>query len=102
MPLPLIAIILGAAAALTVVVLAIVYYEEILGWFRKRNDLKVSDRANIAFTIKQKLRKGEFKVVQGIFNTRTAEVVDGQVLRTRELDEELAEVHRVQELVIYE
>lgn len=55
MPLPLITIILVAVATFTV--------EE-------------ADKENIAFTIKQKLQDGDYKVVQGIFNKRDT-LVDG-------------------------
>jgi hypothetical protein len=102
MPIPLIALILAGAAALAVVVLAIVYYDDIIAWFRARNDIKVRDKNNVAFTIKQKMDNGEYKLVQGIFNKRTEQVVDGQVVQTKMVDERLADVHGQNELVLYE
>jgi hypothetical protein len=102
MPLPLIAIILGAVAALAVVVLAIIYYDDIVKWFRARNDIKVADKDNIAFTIKQRLENGDYKVVQGIFNKRTDDLVEGHAMQSEKLDEELERQHESNELVIYE
>jgi hypothetical protein len=43
------------------------------------NDIKAADKDNIAFTIKQRLENGDYKVVQGIFNKRTEDLMDGHV-----------------------
>lgn len=98
---PIIAIIMAAAAVLTIVVLAIIYYDDIIKWFQDRNDIKEADKDNIAFTIKQKLESGDYKVVQGIFNKRTNTVVDGHTMRAKQLDAELRKRHRGK-MVVYE
>ena len=102
MPLPLIAVILAVAGTLAVVVVAILYYEEIIKWFRSRNDIKEADKANIAFTIKQRLNSGDYKIVQGIFNKRNETILDGHVIQAKELDKDLADAHEGKELVLYE
>ncbi len=102
MPLPLIAIIIAAAVALAVFALAILYWDEIVGWFQSRNDIKDQDANNIAFTIKEKMATGEYNVVQGIFNKRTEEVVEGRKIRAEKLDKQTAAAHNGQDLVIYE
>jgi hypothetical protein len=102
MPIPLIALILAAAASLTVVVLAIVYYQDIVKWFRTRNDIKEADKDNIAFTIKDLTENGDFKIVQGIFNKRTETVVDGQVIQAKDVDADLVATHGNKKLVVYE
>ncbi|MFI2632324.1 hypothetical protein ACH5A2_18295 [Streptomyces collinus] len=102
MPLPLIALILMGAAALTVVVLAIVYYDEIVDWFQSRNDLKESDKENVGVTVKTWMKEGNYKIVQGIFNKRTETLVDGRVMRTKEVDHKLDQVHGPNEIVVYE
>ena len=102
MPLPLIPIIIAAAAALAVVVVTIVYWDDIVKWFRSRNNIKEADRANVAFTIKERLATGEFKLVQGIFNTRTERVVDGHVMQAKQLEARLEREHQGGDLVIYE
>lgn len=102
MPFPLlIPIILKAIAALTVVTLVVVSFDAIVTWFRDRNAIKVADKDNIAFTIKQNIENGKHKVIQGIFNERTGAVVDGQVFVATELDAKLQELHNGTELVIY-
>jgi hypothetical protein len=104
MALPLFPIIIGACAALTCVVIgmAILKFEDILDWFRDKKKLKETDKANIAFTIKNAQETGNFNVVQGIFNTESGEVLDGQKYETEELDDELKQRHKDKALVIYE
>ena len=102
MPLPLLPIIIAAIIGLTVVILAIIYYDEIIRWFQSRNDIKEADKDNIAFTIKKRLETGDYKVVQGIFNKRTEDLVDGHAMQSETLDEELEQVHSGHELVIYQ
>jgi len=102
MAVPLIPIIIAAAAALVVVVVAIVFWDDIVNWFQSRNDIKEQDKANIAFTIKERMKSGDYKVVQGIFNTKSEEIIEGRAMQTESLDEELEKVHERNELVIYE
>ena len=94
-----IAVGLGTAAVITLIVL---YWDTIVDWFQSRTKLKQSDKDIIAFTIKQELEKGKVPVVQGMFNKRTNEVLDGQKYEAEELDEELEKHHRGEPLVIYE
>jgi len=102
MAVPLIPIIIAAAAALVVVVVAIVYWDDIVDWFQSRNDIKEKDKENIAFTIKERMKSGDYKVVQGIFNKRSEDIVEGRAMQTEKLDDELEKVHEKNELVIYE
>jgi hypothetical protein len=101
-PFTLIALILAAAAGLTLVVVAVVYWDDIVNWFQSRNNLKVADRDNIAFTIKDRMASGEYTVIQGIFNKRTEEILDGRKMRTKALDSQFDRAHKDQDLVIYE
>mgnify|MGYP000909206649 CR=1 FL=1 len=102
MPLPLIAIIAAWAATVAVVVLLIIYYDDIIKWFKERSDIKEADKENIAFTLKQKIESGDYKVVQGIFNKRTATVEEGRVMQAEKIDEDFAKVHGRKQLVLYE
>ena len=103
MPFPLLIPILAAvgAVALAAVVVAIVMWKDILSWFQSRNALQTSDKDHVAFTLKEKLEAGKFKVIQGIFNQRTNTLVDGQALQSKKLDTELELAHRGEELVLY-
>ncbi|MCK6512128.1 hypothetical protein L6R29_19515 [Myxococcota bacterium] len=102
MPFPIIGIILAAVATVAVTVLLIVYWNDIVDWFRSRNDIKVEDRDNIAFTLQEKLANGNYKTVQGIFNTRTNTLKDGRAIESKQVDEELHQLHKEEELVVYE
>ena len=102
MPVPIIVTILAAVALLAVVVVAIIYYDDIIEWFRTRNDIKEADKDNIAFTIREKIETGDYKVVQGIFNKRTNDLVEGHAMKTKKLDSEFEQIHADNELVIYE
>ena len=101
-PFTLIAIILGATVGLGLVVVTIIYWDDIINWFQSRNSLKAADRDNLAFTLKQKLATGDYKVVQGIFNTRTEQLLDGRVMQAKSLDYQFDREHRNKELVFYE
>jgi hypothetical protein len=94
-----------AAAALVVgavIVVAILKWKAILDWFRGKRKLKEADKANIAFTIKNAQETGNFNVVQGIFNTDSCEVLDGQKYEAKKLDDELEQHHNGKDLVIYQ
>jgi hypothetical protein len=102
MPFPIIFAILAAAAAVTAVIVAIIYYEEVIDWFRGRSALKESDRDAVAITVKQRLEDGNYNLVQGIFNKREDRLMDARVVKTRALDEKLENLHRYDDLVMYE
>jgi hypothetical protein len=99
-------LVIGAIAAtvisLAVVVVAIIKFKDIVNWFRNRQNLKQEDKDNIAFTLKKALDDGNYEVVKGIFNTQTSELLDGEKERSKEIDEELENVHKGKELVLYE
>lgn len=92
---------LAAFGAATIVV-RILDYLRVIGWFRARNSLKQSDKDNIALTLKQAKASGRVGVVQCVFNQRTEEVLDGQQYDAEELDEELQAAHKGKDVVIYE
>ena len=89
------------AAGLALGWLFTLYYEHIISWFTGRQNLKESDRDNIAFTLQENLRTGKYKTVQGIFNKRTNTVLDGTGYESQELDSRLKEVHAGSPLVVY-
>jgi len=99
--LPLIGLILAAAVGLSVVVLVCLNWDKIINWFRARQDLKQSDKDNIAFTLQEKLQDGKYRTIEGIFNKSDNELLDGINYESKEIDEQVAEVHRHDELVVY-
>ncbi|MBW4626220.1 MAG: hypothetical protein KME49_12130 [Brasilonema octagenarum HA4186-MV1] len=91
----------AAAGVLAVVYVITLLFPQIKKWFRDRSSLKQSDKDNIAFTLHEKLKSGKHKTVQGIFNTGSQEVVDGQIIESDNLDRTTADYHRNDDLVIY-
>jgi hypothetical protein len=96
-----ITLIVAAAMMAGVVVIAYLTYNFIVNWFRNRSAIQEQDKDNIAFTIKENLQSGNYKVVQGIFNRRTEELVDSQVIETKELDNKMSEIHSENKIVLY-
>jgi hypothetical protein len=88
-------------AGAAVVVIAYLTYNFIVNWFRNRSAIQEQDKDNIAFTIKENLQSGNYTVVQGIFNRRTEELVDSQVIETKELDNKMSEIHSENKMVLY-
>ncbi len=89
-------------AGAAVVFIAYLTYNFIVNWFRNRSAIKEQDKDNIAFTIKEAMQSGNYKVIQGIFNTRTEEFVESQVIETKELDNDLNYLHSDTKLVLYD
>jgi hypothetical protein len=96
-----ITLIVAAAMMAGVVVIAYLTYNFIVNWFRNRSAIQEQDKDNIAFTIKENLQSGNYTVVQGIFNRRTEELVDSQVIETKELDNKMSEIHSENKMVLY-
>jgi hypothetical protein len=94
----------AAVAGLTALVIHFLGWDKVLDWFRGRQKLVQADRDNIAFTLHNALESGNHGVVQGIFNKRTNELVSadaGQKYEAEEIDEQLQEIHKDNEVVIY-
>lgn len=100
MALPIIAMIFAAITTAVVVYVALYKYDDIISWLRSRSRIKQKDAENIAFSIKENIRNGNVKVVHGIFNTRTEELVEHKVVEAEKIDSEL-DRHKNGELVIY-
>lgn len=101
---PITIAIIAAVSALTVAVAMVVLlkWDDIIKWFEQRSRIKEADKDNIAFTLKERLKSGNYKVVQGIFNKRTDSVVDGKIVEAQQLEKKLAQTHQGQDVVLYE
>ncbi|MEW9552365.1 hypothetical protein [Nonomuraea sp. NPDC050783] len=104
-------ILLTAVAALTVVQLVvelILKFRQIAEWFRERrsrlygNVLNTADRERVGFTLQDLMANGQYRTVQGVFNTATEQVeTDVRQITSRGIDAELAAHHQNRRLVIY-
>ncbi len=89
------------AAARDILSADTLYWEDLVEWFRSKNHLSQSIENDIAFTMLEQTDQG-YRLVQGIFNKATEELVDGRIIECEKIDEEIRDVHDGQELVIYE
>jgi hypothetical protein len=99
--LPLIGLIALAVVALVAVVIMALKWGDIIDWFRQHQNLKQSDKDNIGFTLQEKLQDGKYETVEGIFNTRSGELLDGEKTIADDIDEQVAKVHSREALVVY-
>lgn len=97
-----ISIIAAGAVGLSVFYIISLGIKEVVRWFRSKSKIKQADKDNIAFTLQSRLESGNYKTVQGIFNTRTEVVEKGRVIESEEMDEEMENLHSDNELIIYE
>ncbi|MFM7039635.1 MAG: hypothetical protein ACKO2L_18140 [Planctomycetaceae bacterium] len=79
--------------ALVTVAVAILSIHAIAGWFRDRVSSGVVNRNRLCVTVLQQLRKGDYKVVQGIFDTNREQYVERRVVEAREIDQDFVRAH---------
>lgn len=84
-----------------VIILAILTFEHIINWFRDRQGLMEEDKDNIAFTVQDALKSGQYTNVQGIFNSRTATIVASRAMKADKVDDKLAEIHKDNKVALY-
>jgi len=89
MPFPILLAVLAGIAFTAVVVVVFLNWGRIIDWFRSRSKLKQADRDNIAFTVKESLNNGSYSTVQGVFNTRTEQVLDAVKYEAKDVCDEL-------------
>ncbi|WP_066948693.1 hypothetical protein [Streptomyces lushanensis] len=81
---------------LTVVVLA---FFAVVQWFLEVQESV--DESDIAFTLKQELKNGEYAVFQGIFDQSTDRLEHVRRINTKQLDSKLSQAHAQDKLVVY-
>ncbi len=90
----------AGAIAGTVICMLILHWEDICAWFQSRSALKNSDVDNIGFSLQEQMADGKYKTVYGIFNTRTNEVRDSEVVSSQQVDQDLSDLHAGSNLVL--
>lgn len=101
-PLTIAAVIAAFKVITLVAVLFLLTYQLIIDWFQENEALVQSDIDNIAITLKELYQAGNYRIVQGVFNTRTNEVVTGRKIHSQRIDQALDEKHQDHQLVIYQ
>jgi D-arabinose 1-dehydrogenase-like Zn-dependent alcohol dehydrogenase len=95
--------IIGAlTAGIAAIFIARLVIEEVVNWFRSKSDIKLANKNNIAFTLQKKLNSGNFKTVQGVFDTGRSQIRAARAIESERMDPEMQNLHRGNELVVYE
>ena len=90
------------ASILATLIIEIIYFvakitlRSIRKWISQRGTY--ANKNEIGFALKEKMRNGNYKVVPGVFNKRTDEVVECKGYETKNIDRHLAEE---EDLTIY-
>lgn len=92
---------LAALGGLALISLIILYYDDIISWFQNRNELKSSDKDNVAFTLMDRINSGSYATVQGIFNSKTNTVLEARKIESEKVDDKLKDLHASNDLAIY-
>jgi hypothetical protein len=94
--------ILLITAGIAAITTALLTIAGVIEWFQHRNDLKEADRSAIAVTITERMRTGQYKTVQGIFNQQVGKMTAARKVHSGDLDDELKRIHEDSPLVIWE
>jgi hypothetical protein len=93
-------IFLAAAAIGTLIVVVLLCWKQILGWFRNKQELMQEDKDNMAVMVRQSLANGKIREIHGVFNKATEEILDGEQYEAEQLDEELEKVFGNEDMVV--
>src|SRR5690349_8633550 len=87
------------AAAVTVLVL---HLTQIIDWFKKlRTNNPQVDKSKLYFTLKDLWASGNYRTIQGVFDTRTQQLGKVRSITSANVDARLAGYHRNHQLVTY-
>jgi hypothetical protein len=92
---------IAAYSLFTIVFFAYLTFSIIAEWFRNNQEV-ATQLENVAATVKTALESGETKIIQGVFNKQTGDPVKGRIIEFDELDSEVREAHRNNDVVIYQ
>ncbi len=94
---------LGAGAAVAICsVLIIRYWNEIISWFQQYTTLLAGNANNVAFTLAESMKVGNYKVVQGIFDKSTNRLHEARRVTSTRVDEEVERIHANDKLAVYQ
>ncbi len=79
---------IGGALIGAAVGYAICHWQDIVDWFNNYTSQNYVDQDVYGVLVKEKIAKGEYNLIQGIFNTRTGEYIDARRINSDQLDDE--------------
>ncbi|MEG4575289.1 hypothetical protein QUA56_21765 [Microcoleus sp. N3A4] len=69
-------------------------YNRLLSWFEQREPLLEADRDRVGVSIMEYLSNGNYRMVAGIFDTVTEEVIEQETLEARNVDDQIKQAHK--------
>ncbi len=86
---PLITAAIGVFAITEIIRFVLLHWREIVNWFQNWiNGHQSVDKDAVGFTLREIVKRGEYKVVQGVFNTSSGKVVDARRIEAEDVDSE--------------
>jgi hypothetical protein len=82
----------------TAVYVAFLTFVEISDWFQRNRRVNADQ---VGFTVQDRLRNGNYKTVQGVFNRATEKVDAVREIESSGIDGNLRHYHRDDDLVVY-
>src|SRR5690348_12048173 len=92
---------IGIYELVCIIHLILLTFGEIVSWFRSHSYLVSSDKNNLAFTLQDMISNDEYVTVQGVFNTRANRVLEARKISSRDVDDQVYNIHRDKQLAIY-
>lgn len=74
------------AVGLAVYVIAVLTIDYLTEWFDNYQSSNTVDFDDVGFTIKESLKKGDVKVIQGVFNKNSGTVKDARRIEAENVD----------------
>lgn len=93
---------LGGFLFATVMVIALLCFEQVINWFRSRSHIKASNANNVAFSLQERASDGKYSTVYGIYNTQTDTLHDAETVQSTNVDDNISNLHKKNKLVVYE
>lgn len=89
-----------AGAILVGVVVAVLSIDSIIDWFQEQlGHRQTHDR--LAVTVLKKLQQGDYKVMQGIFNTTTRQFESQRTVEASQIDHSFLAAHNAEGLAVW-
>ena len=89
-----------AAEILTGIVLTVLPWSRIKGWFQERAGSMVNLN-HLRISLHEKLATGQHRVVYGIFNKQTSTFLEGESVTADQIGPEIAALHDDAPLVVF-
>lgn len=86
--------VIGGALIGAAVGYAICHWQDIVDWFYNFTDQNYVDYDNVGVLLKEKISKGKYNLIQGVFNRRTNEYVDARRIEAEQIDDDIKRIMR--------